>query len=144
MELWKEIMMLLGDSMALTWFHFPVQCTCCRWPEGIHTEKTYLAIICCLLYQKVQSRYKCSNRRSFLVDMYILIKWIRKWEKQSTTKSCVHFLRHAVSTIHFINSHHNTSTNIDYTGHNNMIHFQSDCKMIKWWRHWYLHLSYTN
>ena len=63
----KEIMMLLGASLAVMWFplwfclfnmHLSVQCTSCRWPEGIQSEKSSLAIMCCLLYQRVQFRYK--------------------------------------------------------------------------------------
>ena len=63
----KEIMMLFGASLAVMWFplwfclfnmHLSVQCTSCRWPEGIQSEKSSLAIMCCLLYQRVQFRYK--------------------------------------------------------------------------------------
>ena len=63
----KEIMMLVGDSLVVMWFplwfclfnmHFPVQSTCCQWPEGIQSERSFLAIMCCLLYQKIQSRCK--------------------------------------------------------------------------------------
>ena len=52
----KEIMMLLRASLAVMWFplwfclfnmHFSVQCTRCRWPEGIQSEKSSLAIMCC-------------------------------------------------------------------------------------------------
>ena len=62
----KEIMMLLGASLAVMWFpswlcllnmHFSVQCTRCRWPEGIQSEKSSLAIMCCLPHQKVQFKY---------------------------------------------------------------------------------------
>ena len=62
----KEITVLLGASLAIMWFplwfclfnmHFSVQCICCWWSEGIQSEKNSLAIMCCLLYQKVQSRY---------------------------------------------------------------------------------------
>ena len=66
----KEIMMLLGASLAVMWFplwfclfnmHLSVQCTSCRWPEGIQSEKSSLAIMCCLLYQRVQFRYRCPD-----------------------------------------------------------------------------------
>ena len=62
----KEIMMFLRASLAVMWFpvwyclfnmHFSVQCTRCRWPEGIQSEKSSFAIMCCLPYQKVQFRY---------------------------------------------------------------------------------------
>ena len=39
-------------------YAFSVQCTRCRWPEGIQSEKSSLAIMCCLPYQKVQFKYK--------------------------------------------------------------------------------------
>ena len=73
----KEIMMLLGASLAVMWFplwfclfnmHLSVQCTSCRWPEGIQSEKSSLAIMCCLLYQRVQFRY---NNEVALVQVMV-------------------------------------------------------------------------
>ena len=42
--------------------HFLVQPICCRWPEGIQSEKSSLAIMCRLLYQKVNLDTKCPCR----------------------------------------------------------------------------------
>ena len=116
----KEIMMLLRPSLAVMWFclfnmHFSVQCTRCRWPEGIQSEKSSLAIMCCLPYQKVQFRYKEENeyeimfmekcatkgRLSFIWPKRGDILWIRNCDivrqieappEKRATKCCVYVL----------------------------------------------------
>ena len=72
----KEIMMLLGASLAVMWFpswlylfnmHFSVQCTRCRWPEGMQSEKSSLAIMCCT------KRYNLDTGMGWLLWVWSLI-----------------------------------------------------------------------
>ena len=94
--------------------HFSVQCTRCRWPEGIQSEKSSLAIMCCLPYQKVQFRCKEENeyeimfmekcatkgRLSFIWPKRDDILWIRNCDivrqieapEKRGTKRCVYVL----------------------------------------------------
>ena len=83
----KEIVMLLGASLAVMWFllwfclfnmHFSVQCTSCRWPEGIQSEISSLAIMCCLPCQKVQFRYRTFFYAQTLESCTLLVEFFAK------------------------------------------------------------------